>query len=99
MRLFPHAISIFILPPSMDELRDRLIKRNQDDPQIIKARLTDAQETISHIHEFAYVIINDDFAHALQDLKTIIEAGRLLQQHQTARFAKLIESFKAIHLG
>lgn len=90
--LFPHSIGIFILPPSMDDLRMRLIKRNQDHPDIIQKRLTDAKETVSHVNEFEYVVVNDDFVSALHDLKTIIEAGRLLCKRQTAKFAKLIEN-------
>lgn len=95
-RLFPHAIGIFVLPPSLEDLRDRLIKRNQDHPDIIKRRLADAKETVSHIREFEYVVINDDFVSALHDLKTIIEAGRLLQTRQTAKFANLIEKLEII---
>lgn len=93
-QLFPHSVAIFILPPSLNDLRDRLIKRNQDHPDIIKKRLADAQATVAHIKEFEYVIINDDFVNALHDLKMIVEAGRLLQKRQTAKFAKLIDDFK-----
>jgi len=92
-QLFPNAIGIFILPPSMDELRERLVKRNQDDPLIIKKRLADAKETVLHIHEFDYIVINDDFDQALHDLKTIIESGRFLQKHQIHKFNKLIQDF------
>ncbi len=89
-RLFPHAIGIFILPPSLNDLQNRLIKRNQDHPEIIKKRLADVQETVSHIHEFDYVVVNDDFVNALHDLKIIVEAGRLLQNRQTKKHFKLI---------
>lgn len=92
--LFPHSISIFILPPSMEDLRLRLIKRNQDKPEIIKQRLADAKETVSHIHEFDYVVINDDFVKALDDLKTIIEAGRLLQKRQSTKYEKMIADLR-----
>jgi guanylate kinase len=90
-RLAPHSIGIFILPPSLNDLQNRLVKRNQDHPHIIKKRLADAQETVSHIHEFDYVVINDDFAGALHDLKAIVETGRLLQTRQTHKYAKLID--------
>lgn len=93
-RLFPHMISIFILPPSLHDLQDRLVKRNQDHPEIIKRRLADAKEAVAHLPAFDYMIVNDDFTHALNDLKTIIEAGRLLQKHQSIKHAKLIEDFK-----
>lgn len=84
--LFPHSLSIFILPPSLEDLRDRLVKRNQDHPDIIEQRLEDAKQTISHLKEFDYIVINDDFNHALHDLTTIIEAGRLLQKRQLAKY-------------
>lgn len=93
-RLFKDAISIFILPPSLDDLRNRLVTRNQDHPDIIKKRLADAKETVSHVHEFDYVVINDDFSHALHDLKVIVESGRLLQKRQTPKLAKLLQLFE-----
>lgn len=94
--LYPNSISIFILPPSLNDLRDRLIKRNQDHPDIIKKRLADAKETVSHILEFDYVIINDDFTHALNDLKAIIECGRLGEKRQSAKYAKLIQDLMSL---
>jgi guanylate kinase len=84
--LFPDSLGIFILPPSLEDLRDRLVKRNQDHPDIIAKRLEDAKQTISHLKEFDYIVINDDFNHALHDLTTIIEAGRLLQKRQLAKY-------------
>ena len=89
-RLFANCISIFILPPSLADLSQRLQKRNQDNAAVIQQRLADATETISHIDEFDYVIVNDDFNHALRDLRTIIEAGRLLQRKQSLKFSNLI---------
>ena len=94
--LFPLAIGIFILPPSMTDLRERLTKRNQDNPDIIQKRLTDVKEAISHINEFEYVVINDDFTTALDDLKTIIHAERLRQHRQSKNFADLIDSYLII---
>lgn len=89
----PNCISIFILPPSLADLSDRLRKRNQDKEEVIQERLADARETMLHIHEFDYVIINADFDHAVHDLKTIILAGRLLEKPQTVRFASLLTQF------
>ena len=89
-KLFTESISIFILPPSIEDLKDRLMKRNQDKPDVIKKRLADAKETISHIGEFDYVVVNDDFVSALHDLRIIIEAGRLSQKRQCAKYADLI---------
>lgn len=86
----PKTIGIFILPPSFDDLRVRLIKRNQDHPDIIARRLADVKETVAHMHEFDYVVINDDFSRALLDLQTIIGASRLLYRRQVNRFRQMI---------
>lgn len=93
--LFPHSVSIFILPPTLHDLEKRLTLRNQDHPEIIKDRLLDAKETLSHIHEFDYIVLNDDFDHALNDLKIIIEAGRLSARRQLQRYPDLIQKFFA----
>jgi guanylate kinase len=88
--LFPNSISIFILPPSVTDLYDRLIKRNQDNTEIIKQRITDVRESTRHIAEYNYVVINDDFTAALDDLKVLVEAGRLGQKRQIIKFANLL---------
>ncbi|VVC75040.1 Guanylate kinase [Aquicella siphonis] len=95
-RLFPQSTGIFILPPSLNDLQDRLIKRNQDHPEVIKKRLADVQETVSHIHEFDYVVVNDEFSRAQHDITVIIEAGRLVQKRQASRYAKLIDELVTI---
>ncbi|HTD31618.1 MAG TPA: guanylate kinase [Steroidobacteraceae bacterium] len=68
----PECVSIFILPPSRRALAERLAKRATDSAQVIARRLRDAAADMSHYREFAYVIVNDDFAHALADLRHII---------------------------
>ena len=68
----PEAISIFILPPSRDELEKRLRSRGQDSDDIIARRMRDAESEMSHYNEFELVIINDDFEAALADLQAII---------------------------
>jgi guanylate kinase len=88
--LFPESIGIFILPPSLAILAERLIKRNQDHPDVIKKRLDDVKLTVSHMREFEYLVINDDFSLALDSLKTIISAGRLLQKRQSGKYKGLI---------
>lgn len=95
-QLFPHTISIFILPPSLNDLRHRLSKRNEDNIAVIKKRIADVKETVSHIEEFDYVVMNDDFVNALHDLKMIIETGRLLKHKQLTRFSSLINNLAAI---
>lgn len=88
--IFPECICIFILPPSFDALANRLRSRNQDNPDVIKQRLTDAKAATAHIHEYDYVVLNDDFDTAVTDLRNIVYAGRLLQRNQTVKYAELI---------
>ena len=75
--------SIFILPPSLESLRQRLTGRGQDGEEVIEQRMREAQAEISHFDAADYVVINDDFDHALRDLRAIIHAARLerAQQH------------------
>jgi len=94
-RLVPDCISIFILPPSLDALSQRLKQRNQDNAEIIHKRLSDAQETISHVLEYDYVVLNDDFNTALNDLKTIVLAGRLVKSRQIKKLAPLLMELEA----
>lgn len=91
---FPDCISIFILPPTLAELSARLYKRNQDKPEVIKERLADARDTITHVNEFDFVVINEDFNRAVSDLKIIIEAGRLLKKRQIEQYADLLNELK-----
>ncbi len=91
---FPDCISIFILPPNLAELSARLHKRNQDKPEVIKERLADARDTINHVNEFDYIVINEDFSHAVQDLTVIIEACRLLKRRQVEKYAYLLNELK-----
>ncbi|GFO71434.1 guanylate kinase [Bathymodiolus japonicus methanotrophic gill symbiont] len=84
-RLLEGTISIFILPPSTEVLRQRLQERGQDSPEIIDRRMQAAKTEISHYAEYDYLIVNDDFNTALTELKSIILARRLgiaLQQNQ-----------------
>ncbi len=90
-RLFPNAISIFILPPSLAQLRDRLITRDQDSQAVIEERLADTRATVKHVPEFDYLVVNDDFDHALGELKTIISAERLHTKRQLKKYAYLIK--------
>ena len=74
-RAMPQCVSIFILPPSRRALAERLARRATDSPQVIARRLRDAAADMSHYREFDYVIVNDDFAQAVSDLRRIV-AGR-----------------------
>lgn len=95
-KIFADAVSIFILPPSLPDLRERLVKRNQDSPDVISNRLKDVRETISHVNEFDYLVINDDFIQALRDLVVIIESGRLTRDCQLERYKELLDGLKKI---
>jgi len=72
----PDSISIFILPPSINALRERLTNRGQDDEDTISKRMANSQTEISHYNEFGYLIINNQFDSALNDLKSIINDYR-----------------------
>ena len=91
----PDAVTIFVLPPSLAVLEERLRGRAQDTPEVIAARLAAAQGEIAHASEFDYVIINDDFDRAAQDLISIIRAERLKLHRQGRRHTELISRLTA----
>jgi len=94
-RLMPQAKSIFILPPSQEALRQRLNNRGQDSDEIIEKRMREAVSEMSHYVEYDYLVINDDFAHALIDLQSIFRANQLKQQAQQQRHARLLSELLA----
>ena len=89
-KLLPDSISIFILPPSTQVLLQRLQNRGQDDEQTIARRMRDALTEMRHHDEFDYLVVNDDFALALTDLKSIIIANRLTRQRQLHNLQPLL---------
>ena len=76
-QLFPHAVLIFILPPSWDELRQRLLRRGEDGAEVIEVRMANAREEVAQARHFDFVIINSLFETALFDLKTVVHSQRL----------------------
>lgn len=84
-RLFPDAIGVFIVPPSIGVLRERLTQRGQDTAEVIERRVAAAEAELKQAHRFQYVIINQDFATALAELRTLVEAARLRLSRQRAR--------------
>ncbi len=92
-KIFPNAVSIFILPPSEDALRERLNKRGQDSDEVIARRLANAHEEIQHVAEFDYVIINTVFDDALRDLQAVFLTQRLRVEKQLVRHAAVINNF------
>lgn len=90
-KLFPQAISIFIMPPSMEILTQRLNNRGKDSAAVITRRLAVAREEMGHVCEFDYVTINDEFELALADLQAIIRTQRLKLDKQLQRHKILLE--------
>ena len=90
-KLMPEARSIFILPPSQQALRQRLDGRGQDSEEIIAGRMKEAVSEMEHYDEYEYVIINDDFDVALDDLKAVFRSNRLLLKKQQQRHEALLK--------
>jgi guanylate kinase len=89
--LFPDMVYIYILPPSIAELERRLIKRGKDSAEVIARRLGEAREDLKHVHKADYVIINEDFSVALDDLSAVTRACQLTASRQIARHADLLK--------
>jgi len=91
-RLFPQAISIFIAPPSLETLRERLTARGQDSAEVIERRMTAAHSELEHAAECQYVIINQDFAEACRGLSGLLDAARARFSQQRQRHSQLFEA-------
>lgn len=94
-KVFANAVTIFILPPSWDELRSRLERRGEDTPEVIEVRLHNAALEMAQVQQFDFVIINELFDRAVFDLKSIVHAQRL--KYLAQRRARA-ETFKALHI-
>lgn len=90
---FPHAIGIFIMPPSIDALEARLRKRGQDLPAVITRRLSAAHSEISHAPAFDYVVINEHFEVAVAQINAVVVATRLRYATQASRHRALFAAF------
>ncbi len=88
----PDSATIFILPPSREALRQRLASRGQDSPEIIDQRMAAALDELSHYAEFEYLVINDDFAAALEALRAIVIANRQRRARQVERQRELLRA-------
>lgn len=91
----PHSVNIFILPPSRQTLEERLRGRGQDSDDIIARRMRDAKSETSHYPEYDYLIVNDQFDHALMELRSIVLARRCRYQAQVERLAPLLKELLA----
>jgi guanylate kinase len=89
---FPEAVSIFVVPPSIEALRERLSGRGQDSEEIIDRRMHDAQAELSHYAEYDYLVVNDQFDVALQQLAEVVNAERLRLTRQQLRYAAELEA-------
>jgi guanylate kinase len=89
-QFLPSAVSIFLIPPSLDILRERLQNRQQDKAEVIEKRMHQAQDELRHYPEFDYLIVNKEFNLALEQLKSIVLAERLKRERQIEREAKLL---------
>ena len=94
-QLFPHAVLIFILPPSWDELRQRLTRRGEDRPEVIETRMANARQEVAQARHFDFVIINSLFETALFDLKTVVHSQRL---RYAAQMRNRSQVFTALNL-
>ena len=95
-KAFSDPVGIFILPPSVEALRERLVGRGQDSDEVIARRVAAARAEMSHVGEFDYVIINNDLARALADLQTVVGAARLSCAAQQANHSALFTSLLAV---
>ncbi|BBL72739.1 guanylate kinase [Methylogaea oryzae] len=93
--LLPGCISVFILPPSLEALSQRLQNRGQDSEDVIARRMNDAIAEMSHYAEYDYLVVNDDFETALGELKSIVTAVRLREERQSEALAGLLQGLLA----
>lgn len=91
-QLIPQCRSIFVLPPSREALQQRLQGRGQDDAATIARRMREAVAEMSHYAEYDYLVVNDDFETALQEIRSIVVATRLQTQRQASRNRELLSS-------
>jgi guanylate kinase len=95
-KLMPECRSIFIVPPSTSALRERLTSRGKDDEEVINKRMHEAISEMSHYVEFDYLIINDDFDEAKDNLASIIKGNRMLHEHQQQKHAELLAQLLSV---
>ena len=89
----PEAVSVFILPPSFQELSRRLRNRRSDSPEDIERRLQTARQEIAHWHEYEYLVVNDDLKDAAQALRAIVRAAHFRRPSQAGRVENIISKF------
>lgn len=89
----PEAVSIFILPPSLQDLARRLRNRHSDAPQVVERRLRNARKEVTRWPEYDYVVVNDQLSRATQALRAVVEATRYRRQNQAGRAQEIHKTF------
>ena len=89
----PEALSVFVMPPSFQELKRRLMHRHSDAPQVIERRLAAARQEIAHWPEYDHLVVNDRLGPATQALRAIVRAGRFRRQNQAERAREICKTF------
>lgn len=87
---FPACHTIFIIPPSLDSLRQRLVRRGQDSEAVIRRRMRDAQAEISHWDEFDAIIVNDDFEQALAELQALVRSEKQPSRLNSGQYMEIL---------
>ena len=93
-KLFPECVTVFVLPPSLEALEQRLTGRGKDDADVIARRLLAVSEDVAHVSEFDYVIINDNLNEALRELNAVVLTARLRGSCQLVRHLELINQLQ-----
>jgi len=93
--IYPEVVSIFIMPPSQAALRERLVGRGKDGQEVIESRMQAAVSEISHYREYEFLVVNDEFERALDELSLIINACRLKTASQRNRLGRSVASLMA----
>lgn len=92
-RIFSDMVGIFIMPPSFEALEKRLTARGKDTADVIARRIAGARQEMQHVSQADYIVVNDDFAAALADLRAVVQAARLTRERQLERHANIISRF------
>ncbi len=98
-KVFPDAVSVFIAPPSISALRERLSSRGQDDEEVILRRMAAAQAELSHYSEYDYLVVNDRFDTALADLQCIVRSERLRMARSAQRHLAALQEMLGMQLS
>lgn len=92
-KALPEAVSVFILPPSYEVLRDRLMQRQKDSIEQVEKRLITARKEIEHWREYEHIVINEDLNEAFDSLSSLVKGRRLRREYLEARIENILKSF------